>query len=224
VTFTGRDITPESDIYDLIVNYHVGGVVLLNDNDNFAPAPDTVLQTYQLINSLQRIEWDGALTNRSAYVPLFIGIAQEGNGYPTDQWLQGLTPLPSEMAIGATWDADLAEQVGETLGRELSALGFNLYFGPSLDVLESPSTRAGGDLGTRVFGGDPYWVGIMGRAYISGLHAGSENRMIVIAKHFPGRGGTDRLPEEEVATVRKSREQLKQIELAPFFAVTGSAP
>jgi beta-N-acetylhexosaminidase len=30
--------------------------------------------------------------------------------------------------------------------------------------------------------------------------------------------------DEEVATVRKSLEQLKQIELAPFFAVTGKAP
>jgi len=32
------------------------------------------------------------------------------------------------------------------------------------------------------------------------------------------------LPEEEVATVRKSLEQLKQIELLPFYAVTGNAP
>jgi beta-N-acetylhexosaminidase len=47
--------------------------------------------------------------------------------------------------------------------------------------------------------------------------------MMVVAKHFPGRGSSDRLPEEEVATVRKSLEQLKQIELYPFFAVTGSA-
>ena len=46
--------------------------------------------------------------------------------------------------------------------------------------------------------------------------------MTVVAKHFPGRGDSDRSPEEEVATVRKSLEQLKQIELPPFFAVTNS--
>jgi beta-N-acetylhexosaminidase len=57
----------------------------------------------------------------------------------------------------------------------------------------------------------------MGKAYISGLHTGSKSRMVVIAKHFPGRGSSDRSPEEEVATVRKSLEQLKQIELPPFF-------
>ena len=63
----------------------------------------------------------------------------------------------------------------------------------------------------------------MGRAYVAGLHSGSDNQLLVIAKHFPGVGGSDRLPEEEVSTVRKSLEQLKQIELAPFFAVTGNA-
>ena len=49
-------------------------------------------------------------------------------------------------------------------------------------------------------------------------------RMLVVAKHFPGLGSSDRPADEEVPTVRKSLEQLKQIELAPFFAVTGKAP
>ncbi|HAE60322.1 MAG TPA: hypothetical protein DCG54_12660, partial [Anaerolineae bacterium] len=64
----------------------------------------------------------------------------------------------------------------------------------------------------------------MGRAFLSGLKMGSSGRMAVIAKHFPGRGGTDRPTEQEVATVRRSLEELKQTELAPFFAVTGNAP
>ena len=45
---------------------------------------------------------------------------------------------------------------------------------------------------------------------------------MVVAKHFPGRGSSDRVPEEEIATVRKSLEQLQQINLKPFFAVTNS--
>ena len=59
------------------------------------------------------------------------------------------------------------------MGQELAALGFNLYLGLSLDVLTLPNTNLNADLNTRVFGGDPYWVGEMGRAYISGLHGGS---------------------------------------------------
>jgi beta-N-acetylhexosaminidase len=227
VTFTGADTSPESQIFDLIANRHVGGVVLLAGNDNFIAAPETVNGAHALIESLQTIEWQATSNNMGGgllrYVPLFVGISQEGDGAPHDQILNGLTPLPSAMAIGATWNADLARQVGAVAGGELSALGFNLFLGPSLDVVESPGPEALSDLGTRVFGGDPFWVGEMGRAFVNGLHVGSNFRMAVVAKHFPGRGSSDRLPEKEVATVRKSLEQLKQIELPPFFAVTNSA-
>jgi beta-N-acetylhexosaminidase len=227
VTFTGTDTTPTSEVYDLIANHHVGGVVLQASNDNFVPAPNTVTAAHQMINALQTIEWVNSADSQSqpanAYAPLFIGISQEGDGIPHDQIINGMTPLPNEMAIGATWKTDLARHVGEVLGMELSAMGFNLLLGPSLDVLESPNPSVLSDLGTRVFGGDPFWVGRMGREYIAGLHTGSKDRMMVVAKHFPGRGSSDRSPEEEVATVRKSLEQLKQIELSPFFAVTNSA-
>jgi len=229
VTFRGTDVSNTSHIYDLIMNHHVGGVILTAGNDNFTPAPDTVPAARQLIENLQNIEWSGSLPStdgtgeQPAYIPLFIGISQEGDGAPRDQILSGLTGLPNEMAIGATWRTDLAQEAGSVLGNELSALGFNLLMGPSLDVVDAPKPSAQTDLGTRVFGGDPFWVGEMGSAYITGIHSGSNGRMMVIAKHFPGRGSSDRLPEEEVATVRKSLEQLKQVELTPFFAVTSSS-
>ena len=229
VTFQGTDTHDQTQIYDLIANHHIGGVVLLAANDNFLPEPDTISSAYQLTAALQTIEADGANASEAntepgdnTYVPLFIGISQEGDGAPYDQILSGLTPLPSLMSIGATWRTELAQQVGAVQGSELSALGFNLYLGPSLDVVEEPNPSAQIDLGPRVFGGDPFWVGEMGRAYIAGLHMGSDNRMMVVAKHFPGRGASDRAPEEEVSTVRKSPDQLKQVDLRPFFSVTNS--
>ena len=234
VTFTGTDTSQQSQIYDLIANHDIGGVVLSAANDNFVAAPNTMTTAYQLIQNLQEIEWNSAQgssatpaatpTSSHAYVPLFIAMTQDGTGSPGDQILNGLTPLPSEMAIGATWQPDLANKVGSVMGQELSALGVNMYFGPSLDVVDSPNPSASGDLGSSVFGGDPYWVSQMGSAYIAGLHAGSQNKMLVIAKHFPGEGSSDRSDTEEVATVHKSLDQLKQIDLSPFFAVTGDAP
>ncbi len=241
VTFTGSTADQNSQIYNLIASYHVGGVVLLAGNDNFVAAPDTVSGAYKLISQLQSAKWQSsqglpAGTDTSTpipapmptsapanYIPLFIGISQDGDGYPNDQILNGLTPLPDLMALGATWNPALAEQVGAVAGQELSSIGFNLYFGPSLDVLESPGSTLGNGLGASAFGGDPYWVGAMGSAYIAGLHTGSNGRLTVIADHFPGRGSADRPAGEEPATVRKSLEQLKQIELAPYFSVTGSA-
>jgi beta-N-acetylhexosaminidase len=47
--------------------------------------------------------------------------------------------------------------------------------------------------------------------------------MAVIAKHFPGRGGSDRPADLEISTVRRSLDELMSIELAPFFGVTGNA-
>ncbi len=229
VGFDGSILEMGSPIYDLIVNHHIGGVVLLAENNNFT-SDDTLNQVKTLINDLQTIEWSDANpetdpenpdeTSASAYVPLMVGISQSGNGAPGDQLLNQLVYSPSQMALGATWDADLAMQVGENLGSELSSLGFNLFIGPSLDVLETTSGEAAGYIGVNTFGGDPYWVGELGQAYISGLHTGSDNRLLVVAQNFPGTGNSDRSPEDEVATVRKSLEQLTQIELAPFFSVT----
>ncbi|HEX9839407.1 MAG TPA: glycoside hydrolase family 3 N-terminal domain-containing protein, partial [Anaerolineales bacterium] len=173
VTLSGIDSGAESQIHDLIANHHVGGVVLLAENNNFVDDPDTITGAQQLIRALQTIEWEATENStepaRNVYAPLFIGISQEGDGAPHDQILSGLTPLPDAMAIGATWKTELAQQVGSVLGNELSALGFNFLLGPSLDVVESPNPSARSDLGTRVFGGDPFWVGEMGRAFISGL-------------------------------------------------------
>jgi len=233
VTFTGTDIGQDSQIFDLIVNHHIGGVILQKENDNFTASPQTLTQAFQLVRGLQTAEWSASqsaqidlATNQEftpAFIPLFVGLSQEGNGAPYDQIINGTTPLPSQMALGATWHPDLAQQVGAVLGTELSALGMNLLLGPSLDVLDSPREQGTDDLGVRSFSGDPFWVGEMGSAFVSGIHEGSAGRIAVIAKHFPGHGSSDRLPEDEVATVRKSLEQLKQIELPPFYAVTGNA-
>ncbi|OGO38914.1 MAG: hypothetical protein A2W35_15535 [Chloroflexi bacterium RBG_16_57_11] len=237
IAFQGSEAGPSSPVNTLISNYHVGGVVLLarNDNiaDNFGLPSKTTEQVNDLVQQLQTIEWDSSLfpqenqlTGESFlpnYIPLLVGIPQEGDGYPYDQILNGITTLPNGMALGATWTPDLASQAGAVLGKELSSLGINLLLGPVLDVLEPPELETASNLGTRTFGGDPYWVGEMGRAYVRGVHQGSNGQVAVVAKHFPGHGSSDRLPEEEVATVRKSLDELSNFDLAPFLAVTGNA-
>lgn len=227
VSFNGTDVSAQSQIYDLISNRHVGGVVLSAGNDNFS-AENTAFEAYHLTNALQAAEYDNTQnpatpTAPHQTIPLFIGISQEGGGAPNDQILNGLTNLPSQLSIGATWDRNLSEQVGAIMGKELSALGFNLYLGLSLDVLSLPDPAVSADMTNQIFGGDPYWVGEMASAYITGLHTGSDGKMMVIAKHFPGEGGSDRVATQEIPTIRRSLEELKSIELAPFFAVTGDA-
>lgn len=227
ITFDGTDAGAGTPIHDLITKNQIGGVVLTAENNNFV-VESTLQNANLLINSLQQAAWDSQQKSDNAgatnYVPLFVGVSQDGDLYPGDEIINGLPPLPSLMSVGATWQPDIARRVGALLGKELNSLGFNLYLGPALDVLEDVPTQGSEDLGTLSFGGDPFWVGVFGQAYIQGVHEGSAGQMAVIAKHFPGRGSSDRPSEEEVSTVRKSLEQLQQIELAPFFSVTGNAP
>jgi beta-N-acetylhexosaminidase len=232
-TFKDTDVGVETPIYNLLTNYHIGGVILLASNDNFVTGENSLERLLSMNRELQLDQWAASQKNQSSpttgtpgisqFIPLFIGTIQEGDGYPNDQIINGMTPLPNEMAMGATWNPSLVENVGQVLGKELSILGFNLILGPALDVLETPRPEGRIDLGTRAFGSDPFWVSVLGRVYIKGIHEGSNNKLAVVAKHFPGNGGSDRSPEEEVATVRKSLEQLKNFDLVPFFAVTGDA-
>ncbi|HJS30292.1 MAG TPA: hypothetical protein VJ768_11750, partial [Anaerolineales bacterium] len=114
VTFQGQAIVPESTIYRLIKENHIGGVVLSAENDNFIGPEDTLTAARELIQGLQEIEFSASVETqdtqaaeepvRSSFIPLFIGLSQEGNGYPNDQILNGLTKLPSNLSLGATWD------------------------------------------------------------------------------------------------------------------------
>ncbi|MBS3750226.1 MAG: hypothetical protein KGY39_01840, partial [Anaerolineales bacterium] len=234
VTFNGVETGPNTPIYKLTVNHHIGGVILKRSNSNIFNDENSLEDVWALNNNIQLNEYEGSQNVQEStggvnspspsYIPLLIGLSQEGNKSNYSQILDGLSPIPSQLAIGATWDPSLAEDVGKQIGRELSILGINLLLGPSLDVLSEPKPGQPSDLGVRSFGGDPYWVGQMGQAYIKGVHEGSQNNIKVVGKYFPGLGSSDRLPKKEIATVRKSLEQLKQIDLAPFFDVTGNAP
>ncbi len=237
IAFEGTDVGPESAIYGLIANHHIGNVIILAENDNLthiSQSPEeTTRQLRSMTRKLQQIEWTSSQqtlnepnTEESflpAYIPLLIAMPQEGDGFAYDQVLYGITQLPNLMALGATWNSELAGEIGKILGNELASLGINLLIGPSLDILESPETDDTQDLGTRTFGGDPYWVSELGRNYIQGIHVGSEGKVAVVSKHFPGHGGADRLPEDEVATVRKTMDDLISFDLEPFFNTTGDA-
>lgn len=218
VPFAGAEANPGSEIWQLITEYKVGGVILLAANSNFNNDASAPRQIAELTNTLKTTAF------RTNGLPLFVAVDHEGDGYPYTRITGGVTPIPTQMAIGATWDTANAGAIGRIVGEELSAMGINLLFGPGLDVLNDPRPTGRGDIGTRVFGGDPYWVGQMGRAYIRGVHQGSDGRVAVVAKHFPGHGGSDRLPDNEVATVDKSLQELRRIELPPFFYVTADLP
>ena len=235
VDFHGTSLSADSPIATLIRDYHISGVSLQLEQDNFADAPGTAQGVHDLTTGLQTLAYDSSVQPDSptqvapggttgVYVPLLVAVSDPLDGVPVSKAIAGMSDIPTQMAVGATWDPSLARSVGDVLGKELEAMGINLFLGPSLDVLEEPGIGSPGDLGVQTFGGDPYWVSVMGQAYVEGIQEGAHGRLGVIAEHFPGQGGSDRPLQEEVATVRRSLDQLMQIELPPFFAVTGDQP
>jgi beta-N-acetylhexosaminidase len=219
VNFVGDDVGPQSDIATLVRDYHVGAVLITASNGNIVNRDDTPAQIAALTNGLQQRAFEASARDTGEgqyFLPLFIATDNEGDGFPLTNVTHEYTQLPNNMTIGATWSKAQAQAVGEVVGRELSAAGINMLLGPVVDVLENPRSDAQGDIGIRSFGGNAAWVGQLGRAYVRGVHTGSEGRMLTVAKHFPGHGGSDRSTDNEVPSLLKPLDRLRTSDLAPF--------
>jgi beta-glucosidase len=86
------------------------------------------------------------------------------------------TCFPVSMARGATWDPDLEERIGEAIGRELRAVGADLYGGVCVNVLRHPAWGRAQE----TYGEDPHHVGEMGAA----LTRGVQRHAMACVKHF----------------------------------------
>jgi beta-N-acetylhexosaminidase len=240
VEFTGKDTAPDSVLAALIRDYKIGAVYLNATNCNIVngvgqdlpqcqgygfptdPDPDTPAQVAGLNNALQAVACASSsvdVEGRNYCLPLFVSIDHEGDDRPLTRLRNRFTPLPSQMAIGATWDEAEAEAVGCIAGKELAAAGVNMLLGPVADVLDKPRSGERGDMGVRVFGGNAAWVAKLSRAYVRGVHDCGAGRVLTVTKHFPGHGGSTRDIEDEVASVSKSLADLEALELVPFAEV-----
>lgn len=240
--FNGAEMTP--DLQQFLTAHQLGGVFLSRETCNIDngtlhdPAhcgfpndanPDTPAQVATLTNELQKTACEattGSVDGTAYCLPLFVSIDHEGDDRPSTRLLNRFTPIPSNMTIGATFDPAQAEKVGCIVGRELSAVGVNMLFGPDLDVLDMPRSGGAGDQGIRVFGGDPRWVAEMGAAYVRGVQECSGGQLATVAKHFPGHGRSTRSVDYEdvPVVVGKTLDMLAQVDLLPFTSVALGSP
>ncbi len=214
-------IVPPLESYEraaeLVRSMEIGGVVL-DETAILARADDAeAVGINTLVAGLR-----SAPDESADEIPAFV-ILDALRGGAAARGLAGMTPIPSAMAIGATWRTEHASAVGAIRGRELANAGFDMLLGPSLDVLREPRPESSGDLGPRVFGGDPAWVGRLGSAYVEGIHVGSGGRVAVAAGNFPGIGAADRSLTEELPIVDRSLEELLAVELRPFEELIDTA-
>jgi beta-N-acetylhexosaminidase len=180
---------------------------------NYRPAGLTLFRSLNLDNPAQVRQLTGALQSLARSFdlpPLLIGTDQEGGQLMAVG--EGTTPLPGNMALGATGSADLARQAGEVLGRELAAMGINVNYAPSCDVNINPANPV---IGTRSFGEDPDTVARLASAMVEGIQSSG---VAATAKHFPGHGDTASDSHHGLQAVPHGLERLHKIEFPPFQA------
>lgn len=89
------------------------------------------------------------------------------------------TAYPAEIALAASWDADLARRVGISMGRDARARGVHFILAPGLNIYRSPLNGRNFEY----FGEDPYLASRMAVGVIEGIQS---QGVIATAKHFIG--------------------------------------
>jgi beta-N-acetylhexosaminidase len=198
LAFKGKDSIPE-ETRKAIHNYRPAGFTLFRAHNIDQPA-----QVRDLTHSLQLLAQEENLP------PFLIAVDQEGGQLMAIG--EGTTPLPGNLALGATGSPELAYRTGEVLGCELAAMGININFAPCCDVNINPANPV---IGTRSFGEDPKSVAKLTAAMTAGIQSSG---VAATAKHFPGHGDTASDSHHGIPTVTHNLERLQKVEFPPFLA------
>ncbi len=182
------------DEKEFIETNNIGGVIL------FAKNYKDPAQLAELVNEIQ--------TLRDEY-PLFVSVDQEGGR--VKRFKNHFTQFPAMYDVGKLDSPKLTFEVHKQMAEELSVCGVNLNYSPVCDVWTNPNNKVIGD---RAFGTKVDEVEKHVSAAIRGLHTG---KVLACAKHFPGHGNTLKDSHFDLPFVKKSMEELKEVELAPFI-------
>jgi len=187
----------------LLIEYNIGsflfgGVSRIGDGSPGAWA-DYILKVNEYVENNTRLK-----------IPLLFGIdAVHGVNF-----VKGSTIYTHNLGVTATWNRELTRQYAALVGAELSAIGFNCNFAPTIDVARDP--RWG-----RVYeslGEDPYLASVITTELIEGLQ--DSGNLAACAKHFIGYGqscnGMDRTPAD------LSYRNIMEIHAPPFEAAIKS--
>ena len=178
--------------------YHIGGVILFSRNIAGRK------QTEKLVTRLQE----------NSSIPLFISVDEEGGDVAriANNKKMGTTVFQTMEEIGRTKDASYVYNMGETIGSEISSLGFNVDFAPVADVKTSELNL---EIGTRSFGGEPDKVAEFTSAFVKGIQ---KQNVSATLKHFPGQGSSSGDTHIESVNIDSSIASLRKNDFLPFEA------
>jgi beta-glucosidase len=89
------------------------------------------------------------------------------------------TAYPAGIALAASWDTQLAERFGASMGEDARARGVHFILGPGMNIYRAPMNGRNFEY----FGEDPFLASRMAVSVIEGIQA---RHVIAVAKHFAG--------------------------------------
>lgn len=194
----GNTITPETR--KLMQEYCIGNVIHFGNN----------VTDFDGSNKLNA-ELRSLILESCAGVEPFLSIDHEGGR--VFRFSQDFTWFPSHLTLSAADDEALTEAVGQAMGEELRAAGFNLNFAPVVDVNSNIGNIV---IGARSFGDKPEVVARHGAAMARGMQSAG---VMACLKHFPGHGDTTQDSHYFLPTVGKTYEELRDTELLPYARI-----
>ncbi|BCJ45107.1 beta-N-acetylhexosaminidase [Actinoplanes ianthinogenes] len=196
----------------MIAKYRLGGLILVSFTQNDPTGktnPTSNVENPKQVRALT----DGlqaAARQLPAGAPLMIGTDQE-YGIVT-RVTDGITALPSALAVGAAGQPPLTEAAWHAAGRELAAMGITVDFAPVADTLGAAGSSV---IGSRSYGTDAKANAAQVAAAVRGLQAGGVSAAL---KHFPGHGHTTGDSHDELPVIKQDLAAWKAQDLPPFQA------
>ncbi|TRZ38127.1 beta-glucosidase BglX [Niallia circulans] len=157
-------------------------------------------------DTVRKIQAEHLKTNRHGIPLLFM--ADIVHGYKT------IFPIP--LAIGCSWDLELAEKSAEVAASEAAVAGVHVTFAPMVDLVRDP--RWGRVLETT--GEDHYLNSAFAKAFVRGFQgknlAADDMRVAACVKHFAAYGASE--GGRDYNTVNMSERQLRESYLPAYKA------
>jgi len=101
----------------------------------------------------------------------------EDGDFLSQRHLAETTLFPSASAMASTWNKDLIEQVGQSIGKECRHHQVDVLLGPGINLKRSPL----GGRNFEYYSEDPYLTSTIGSAFVSGVQSQGVGACI---KHF----------------------------------------
>jgi beta-glucosidase len=123
------------------------------------------------------------------------------------------TSFPAPIALAASWDPALVDEVTRQMGHEARAKGIDVLLAPTVNLARTPY----GGRGFECFGEDPVLAAGIAAAYVRGLQS---QGVAATVKHYVG---NDSEVERWTVDVRADETTLREVYLVPFEACVTEA-